>query len=696
MKENLDDIGEIINENGSDDENEIKTNSNINQDNKNKDNFQDQRNEKLNSNINHRTSIKKRNFQEIDGFQIVLDNPEEYKKMIIDQAKKKIWRAIKKIKEADDVNRLIYDPTAAKKYIINPEKNRIIPFFNFLIYILLYVDIVISPFEYFVYCENKFKLKRIALFDSVFLIEIILTMFTSYYDTVDKAYVTDLKKIFKNYLWNGFIPNAIYVFPFYLFDDSLEIVRLLKIYRYPKISNKTKTILSRIISLFLKNSLILSHIIRVTTLFLSLCYILHICACVYCFLGLKYANSWIWQYPELVDSSNIIDIYVSSYYFITETFSSTGYGDLTPINSAEILFIMFCQILNCGLYAYLLSNILDILLNKDNSNDNKYRASQVQFEQWITYYMSRLPSSSKKSNLHRHRIWNHAKRFHELYYDNTKNFLWLKNKNFFMQMKPSHRNELLNHAFQNIFNKFHSFFDEISKLSSKISIITNFKTSIQVKTTEIIKEGKEVHKIYFIERGKIDLIYKNRKIKTLNEGEIFGLEGIIKNYNKSEIEYKVSEYCGHVILFTINIKLLIQEILNYDGDSFSNLSKIAKAYLHENLKLGNELNNKIIDEEINKPINEDENENENENDNIDIITSSNNDLNNEEENNNKNDENYNIINSGRLAELNITCEQLEKAKHLIDESDIRLALIDKQINFINNYFSKIKNKNDAQ
>ena len=178
-------------------------------------------------------------------------------------------------------------------------------------------------------------------------------------DTVDKAYVTDLKKIFKNYLWNGFIPNAIYVFPFYLFDDSLEIVRLLKIYRYPKISNKTKAILSWILSLFLKNSLILSHIIRVTTLFLSLCYILHICACVYCFLGLKYANSWIWQYPELVDSSNIVDIYVSSYYFITETFSSTGYGDLTPINSAEILFIMFCQILNCGLYAYLLSNILE-------------------------------------------------------------------------------------------------------------------------------------------------------------------------------------------------------------------------------------------------------------------------------------------------------------------------------------------------
>jgi hypothetical protein len=89
MKENMDDIGEIINENGSDDENDIKTNTNDNQINKNKDNFQSQKNEKYKPNLDHRTSIKKRNFQEIDGFQIVLDNPEEYKKLIIDQAKKK-------------------------------------------------------------------------------------------------------------------------------------------------------------------------------------------------------------------------------------------------------------------------------------------------------------------------------------------------------------------------------------------------------------------------------------------------------------------------------------------------------------------------------------------------------------------------------------------------------------------------------
>ena len=50
-------------------------------------------------------------------------------------------------------------------------------------------------------------------------------------------------------------------------------------------------------------------------------------------------------------------------------------------------------------------------------------------------------------------------------------------------MKPHHRNELLKKAFDGIFTKFQTFFNGVVKLSSKIKIILNFKTSIQVKDT---------------------------------------------------------------------------------------------------------------------------------------------------------------------------------------------------------------------
>ena len=668
MKESIDDLGKIINDNDSDEENEKNSNININDIKKN--------NLKRTSitNINGRKSLK-----EIDDFLIVLDNTEEYKKMILDQAKSKIRRVIKKIKETKDINKIINDPTASKKYIINPERNKILLYYNYLIYILLYLDIIISPFEYFVYYNKTAKIIRIVLFDLVFIGEIILTIFTSYYDTLNKYYVTDIKKIFKNYLWNGFIPNVIYVFPFYIFHHNLEIIRLLKIYRYPFISSKSKIILTWLLSLIFKNNTLISQIIRVIILFLSLCYILHICACFYCYLGLKYTNSWIWQYTELIDNSSILDIYVSSYYFIAETFSSTGYGDLTPINSIEILFIMFCEILNCGLYAYLLSNILDILTSKQNSGFYKYRASHTQFKQWMNYYISKLPSSSKMINLHRHEIWNQSKRFHELYHNNTKNFLWLKDNDFLIQMKPKHRNELLKQTFDNLFIKFQIFFNEITKLSSKINIIINLKTTIQVKNTEIIKMGKALKKIYFIDKGEIDIYYNDKKINTLKEGDIFGLEGIVQNYNKSESEYKVNEKCRYAILFYIEIESLIQDILNYDGDSFNNLYKKAETDISNNLKLYNEL-------DIKK---EEENNDDNKNKTLNI-----NDINNGELIN-ENDRKDNTFNFGLLNKLNKSYELLEKAKKLIDESDLRISLIDKQIKFINNYCSKFNNNENS-
>ena len=654
MKENFDEIGPLI-INNDDDENDKNT--------------------KINENIikpkksKVRTSVKNSNFQEFDDFLVVLDNTEEYKKMILEQAKKKVWKVINKIKETKDINKLMImnDLTASKKYIISPD-NKKLPYFNYLIFILLYIDIIISPFEYFVYYNKTTKIIRIILFDLVFIAEIVLTIFTSYYDIYYKQYITDIKKIFRNYLRNGFIPNVLYVFPFYIFNQNLEIIRLLKIYRYHFISSQSRATLSLLLSFIIKKTVLISQITSVIIFFLSLCYILHICACFYCYLGFKYTNSWVWQYPELMDNSNIIDVYISSYYFITETFSSSGFGDLSPINSIEIIFIMFCEILNCGLYAYLLSNILDILTNKKNSNSYKYRTDQSKLEQWISFYISRLPATSKMDNLHRNKIWNQSKIFFELYYNNTKNFLWLKDKNFFIQMKPHHRNELLKIAFDGIFTKFQTFFNGVVKLSSKIKIIINFKTSIQVKDTEIIKVGKKIHKIYFIDRGEIDMYYKGKKTITLKEGDVFGLESLLHNFNKSEVIYKVNENCNFTILFTIDVGLLLQEILNYDGESFSNLNTIAKSFIQKNYKFEDE---NELDDDIN-----------NNNINNGIITSS------------VNDKNNDIVKIGILSQINQNLEKLEKYKHLIEESDLRINLIEKQINFINNYFTKDINVNN--
>ena len=638
---------------------------------------------------NKKTNKRKENDEENFGdFVLMMDNKEEYKKMVLDKAKAKVWRAVHSIKNKKDLKKLIKDPSTTKWYIINPDQNKYKPYFDTFFYILLYVDFLFTPFEFFVY-EGSYKIYRIIVFDVFFTLEIISHFFISYYDIRNKFYVTDIKKICINYLKGQFFISLFYVLPLYLLYSKLEIFRLIKLYQYPNVNNKIKKFTSWLLSFCIKNITILSQIVRVLTFFLSICYITHICACIYCYLGLTFDDSWIYQHSDLLDTSSILDIYVSSYYFITETLSSTGYGDLTPNNYAEVLFIMFCQIITCGLYAYLLSNILDILLNKDNSDSYKYRANQINLESWIMYYMKKLPASSKNDNLHRNKIWDETKKYFELYYSPTKNLNWIREKNFIGQMKPSHRNELMMTAFSPILNKFFSFFSKIKLISSKIKIIMNLKTTIQVTKTELNFRWKKMHKIYFIDNGIVD-IYKNGELwYSLNEGSYFGIESFIKNEENNNIIYQVSSECPYAIFYTIDIPFLVDEILNYDEESFTGIVYLANYYIKNVLNKGNVINNfdKI---NLNDNILEANENIINTNINEEIIDMDKNEIIEKEDKDKKQKINFDLINPGYLPELDKKIKEYEKAEKAIDESNLKIDLMEKQMNFINKYIDKIK------
>ena len=672
---------------------EISNDSNNNQ----KKSFTNESNK--NNNITNENSKEDEIGTSFGEFVLMMDNREEYKKSVVNSAKNKIRKVIQKIKKTKNIKSIYKDPSLTKWYIINPDQNKIKPIFDSLFCILLYIDFILSPFEFFVY-EGEYKYIRMAIFDSLFTLEIISNFFISYYDSQNKYYITDIKKIFINYLKSGFIPSLIYVIPFYLIDKDLEMLRFIKIYRYPFVNIKIKRLTTWLLSLIVKNKTVCSQIVRVFTFFLSICYIIHVCACFYCFLGLNFKDSWIYAHADALDINDTLDVYVSSYYFLTETLSSTGYGDLTPSNNAELSFIMFCEIINCGLYAYLLSNILDILLNKDNSNSYKFRTSQLNLENWIIHYMKKLPSSSKKDNLHRNKIWKETIKYFELYYNPIKNFNWIKDNDFISQMKPSHRNSLMLKSFDRVFNKFNSFFKRIQLNSSKIKIVMNFKTSIQVTKTEIINNWKNMHKIYFIDKGIVDIYRNNNYFYSLTEGNFFGIEAILKHENeKDKISYKVSDNSQYVILYTIDIPYLFKEILNYDSQSFVNIINWTNSYIDHVL---NDKNSQFFNIERQELLGEIERNSSKRSINIktENIIDDNNLINTNskkdgiDENNlivdtdnniNKRKLNIDLIQPGYLPELDNKLAEYQRANTIIDESNLKIDLLNKQINFINKY-----------
>lgn len=640
MKE--DDDEQLIN---NENDNIINTNNNNNKKSENK--FSLNKNSSENDNL----IIKPKENSIMEEFVDFYDDNNFYHNLLLSEAKRKVWKIVKKLKKNPNYYKN-YDPSKLKWYIINPDKSKYYKIFKIFILVLLFIDFFLSPFEYYVY-DYKYRWLRFFFFDIIFTIEIILKVLTSYYDSNLKLYVTDIKKIFLHRKVSIII-NSLYVFPFYLFDEDLELFRFLKVYRYPRVNQNNKKFLFYLLSIFTHNLTIKIQTINVCAFFICLIYILHFCACFYAYLGMNYSDSWVYSRKlsyNLTISTK--DIYISSLYFLAETFTSTGYGDLTPNNLSEYYFIMFCEILNCGLYAYLLSNILEILTNKENSLSYKYRNDQINLQEWIIYYMNKLPASSKKDNLHRNKIWSKVKTYFDIYYSTEKNFKWIDKNNFIKQFKPLDRKKFLNHVFDKIINKFPNFFKCLKNDSSKFDVIINFKTHLEEENTEIIKIKKEIKRIYFIDQGKISVFNElNQNVVTLEEGDFFGLEYFINS--KSKFTYKVTNKSKFALLFSIKIDFFIKNILNYDGESFVKLIDVIKLFCVSKLKEEN--------------FDGDDNEKKN-----DLMLK------------------FNLNDLGILPKLIEEKNKLLNENTILDECNERIDLIQKQIQFSNKYLTVVLN-----
>lgn len=592
-----------------------------------------------------------------------LDNSiDQHKSILI--TKEKIWNVVRQIKrnKKEFREKLRKD----KWYVINPQTSIFKAAFDIVIMFLLLIDYVLSPFEFFVQYQeiNSESFLREYVFDSIFLVELVINFFTGYYDFSLGFVITDLRKIAIHFIKYGFVFDLLSILPLYLIAPTLLLIRLIKLYRYPTVLALIKKYLNNFFSLMIRNLKIKQQIIQVILFFVSLVYILHICTCVYVFIGLLDDKvSWIHNF--LFDSKSSSDRYIGGMYQITQTFTTTGYGDFVPTTNVELIFIMFCEIVNCGLFAYLLTCILEILTNKQETISFKYQNQRIDLQNWITDYMEKLPQSSKEKNLHRDSIWVDVKRFFDVFYFTERNFSWINRFDFMKQIKANHRTELLQNAFYNIKEKFKNVFGRIKTERSKNEIILNLTTQIEKCKYSFIEEKKKIKKIFFIEQGTISITKGSKEIGTLKEGDYFGFEGLIDS--KSIYGYKVCSNCDFAIVYYLRIDYLIEEILNYDVDTYIEIIDIAKSSKKELI------------------LKEKEKKNEEEGKDILIDT---NQIKNIFEIEDDDTTNNTLENIGIIPEKNKDISNLYENIKECDECEKRLDIITKQLSFIDKYLEK--------
>lgn len=115
----------------------------------------------------------------------------------------------------------------------------------------------------------------------------------------------------------------------------------------------------------------------------------HTCSCVFIYLGKIslsstsftstdidfYVKNWIYQ-SGFIDSAKST-IYLNSLYFTFTTFFTIGYGDITPYNTYERLFVSFLLIVGCFIYSYMLTTGASIFEDHNKRNQLINRKKEI-------------------------------------------------------------------------------------------------------------------------------------------------------------------------------------------------------------------------------------------------------------------------------------------------------------------------------
>ncbi|KAL9247847.1 hypothetical protein vseg_021232 [Gypsophila vaccaria] len=263
---------------------------------------------------------------------------------------------------------------ALRRRIVSPFDPHYRTWEGFLVLLVFYTAWV-SPYEFGFL--NK-PIKGLAITDNVvnglFSIDIVLTFFVAYLDPQSFLLIDDWKQIAMKYASTWLIFDLISVIPSELVELILPhsihaygLFNMLRLWRIRRVS--------KMFSRLEKDRNISYFWIRCCKLVFVTLFAVHCAACFYYYIAAHYPDpkkTWIGLEMENFHQEDLWLRYVTYIYWSITTLTTTGYGDLHPVNIREMVFDIFFMLFNLGLTAYLIGNMTNLVVH-GTSRTRKFR-----------------------------------------------------------------------------------------------------------------------------------------------------------------------------------------------------------------------------------------------------------------------------------------------------------------------------------
>lgn len=236
--------------------------------------------------------------------------------------------------------------------------------------------------------------------------------------------------------------------------------------------------------------------------------------------------------------------YLQALYWTVQTFSTVGYGDVTPTNAAQTAYAVLVMIFGVGVYGYVIGNVAGILTRVDPVKARRRETMETLAA--FMHYRGIPRDLRRRINDHYTYLWEKRLAFDE--------------SSLIAALPPSLQTEVALFLKRDIVERVPLFAGADDAFIREIALQMN--PTVFLPGDTIYNEGSTSRNMYFITRGQLEVVTRARgPVATLEEGDFFGEMGLVLGQRRAATVRAVT----HCDLYCLDRELFERVLAHHPG-----------------------------------------------------------------------------------------------------------------------------------